>query len=146
MRSIPGSPAPRSIRVGKGSARSFTPVAAAIRAAATRPGSRRARPPRSSAQSPLARSAAATSPTASSGTGAACGGAGGGAGAAPSDHDTSAGRISVATWPGGPHAAAIASVASEASVSVLSEVRTQLDTLSATVSMSDWSWASWRRW
>ena len=52
----------------------------------------------------------------------------------------------MATWPGGPCAAAIASAASDASASVLCEVRTQLETLRATVSMSDWSCASYWRW
>ena len=62
--------------------------------------------------------------------------------APPSLHDTSAGSISVATCPGGPMQAAIASTASWASASVLLDVRTQDDTLRATVSMSDCSWAS----
>ena len=51
-------------------------------------------------------------------------GGGAGAGSAPSDHETSAGRISVATWPGGPIAAAMASTASVGSCSVLCDVRT----------------------
>ena len=71
---------------------------------------------------------------------------GGAAGAAPSLHDTSAGRISVATWRGGPYAAAIASAASRLSSAVDWEVRTQVEKFRATVSMSDWSCASYWVW
>ena len=52
----------------------------------------------------------------------------------------------MATWPGGPTAAAIASAASRLSCSVLWEVRTHCDTLRATVSMSDCSCASYFVW
>ena len=69
-----------------------------------------------------------------------------GAGSPPSDQLTSAGRIRVATWPGGPTAAATASAASVATALVLSEKRIQLDTLRATVSMSLSSWASYCLW
>ena len=66
-----------------------------------------------------------------------------GAGTPPSDHDTSAGRIRVATDPGGPKAATSASRASEPSSGVRAVVLTKPgDTLRATVSMSDWSCAS----
>ncbi len=52
----------------------------------------------------------------------------------------------MATWPGGPWAAVTASTASRLSASVLCEVRTHLETLRATVSMSDCSWASYWVW
>ena len=146
MRSTAGSPAPRSRRVGNGSAKTFTPAAAAMRAAATRPGSRSARPPSRSADWPRPRSASAASETAFSEAAGAGAAAGTAAGSAPSDHETSAGRISVATSPGGPWAAAIASAASEARAAVLCDVRTQRDTLRATVSMSDCSCASYWVW
>ncbi len=64
------------------------------------------------------------------------------AGSPPSDQETSAGRMRVATWPGGPVAAVTASAASAPTSAVLAEVRTQPETLRATVSMSDCSWAS----
>ena len=60
----------------------------------------------------------------------------------PSDHETSAGRMRVATEPGGPYAATRASTASRPRSAVDSEVWTWVDTLRATVAMSDWSWAS----
>ena len=65
---------------------------------------------------------------------------------APSFQDTSAGTISVATWPGGPMAAAMASTASRGKSSVVLDVRTQADTLRATVSMSDCSGVSYWVW
>ena len=145
-RSTGGTPAPRSIRVGKTSASSFVPVAAAIFPAATSAGSRNARPPSRSALDPRPRSTLAISSTISAFATGAAGGAGGGAGCAPSPHDTSAGRISVATWPGGPLAAAIASAASRATSSVLFDVRTHFEKLRATVSMSDCSCASYCVW
>ena len=74
------------------------------------------------------------------------GGGIGGAGEAPSFHDTSAGKISVATWPGGPTAAATASAASRPTAAVVPVVLTQLETFRATVSMSDCSWASYWTW
>ena len=46
-------------------------------------------------------------------------------GSPPSPHETSAGRISVATWPGGPNAAATASAASAPTSSVLADQRMQ---------------------
>ncbi len=70
----------------------------------------------------------------------------GAAGTPPSLHDTSAGRISVATWPGGPIAAATACAASSPSFSVEPDVRTQVETLRATVSMSDCNCASYLTW
>ena len=69
---------------------------------------------------------------------------GGGAGSAPSPQDTSAGRVSVATWPGRPRAAAMASTLSRQRSAVLLAVRTKPgETLRATVSMSDCNWASY---
>ena len=74
------------------------------------------------------------------------GSAGGSAARAPSPHETSAGRIRVAIWAGGPTATDRASTASAASRSVAGQVRTQVETFRATVSMSDWSWASYCVW
>ena len=71
---------------------------------------------------------------------------GGPAGSAPSPQETSAGRISVATWPGGPLAAATASTASRASSAGLADVLTQGEQLRATVSMSYCSCSSYCRW
>jgi hypothetical protein len=138
MRSTPGRPAPRSRRVGKVSASSFTPLCAAICAAASRLRSRSARPPSSSATLPPERTAWATACTAASSATGGCGMGGTTAGAPPSPQDTSAGRISVATCPGRPRAATMASAASRLSAPVVWEVRTKPgDTLRATVSMSD---------
>jgi hypothetical protein len=147
MRSTTGRPAPRSRRVGKVSASSFTPLCAAICAAASRLGSRSARPPSSSATLPPERTACATACTAASSATGGCGMGGTMAGTPPSPQDTSAGRISVATCPGRPRAATMASAASRLSSAVDWEVRTKPgDTLRATVSMSDCSWASNRVW
>ena len=66
----------------------------------------------------------------------------GAAGTAPSPHDTSAGRTSVATRPGGDRAAATASAASRGSAAVEADVRTQAEVLRASDSMSDVSGAS----
>ena len=63
-----------------------------------------------------------------------------------SDHDTSAGRIRVATAPGGPAAAATASTASAPTSRSKRRCGTTTETVRATVSMSDWSGASKRRW
>ena len=155
MRSTAGRPAPRSRRVGKTSANTFTPLCAAMRAAARRPGSRSACPPRSKAALPPARPACviawamvwAMACTVASSAASGLGGGGGGQGTPPSPHDTSAGNISVATWPGRPRAAVMASAASWHSAAVLCDVRTKPgDTLRATVSMSLCSCASYCVW
>ena len=105
-------PAPRSCLAGNVSPSSRADVATLSRLAASRPGRRSAAPPsRRTHGSPLRRAAAAaaiTSPATGDGglTSAAA------AGSAPSDQDTSAGRMSVATRPGGVRAAATASAAS----------------------------------
>jgi len=65
---------------------------------------------------------------------------------APSPHDTSAGRISVATDPGGAVAAAIASAVARHRSAVVCGRPMNPDTLRATVSMSDASGASKRAW
>src|SRR5262249_5845456 len=67
-------------------------------------------------------------------------------GSAPSVQQTSAGRMSVATWPGGATAAATASAASWATADGSVLVRIQVETLRATLSMSDWSGASYWAW
>ena len=132
-----GTPAPRSSRAGKVSANSLAPVALATRLAATSPGSRSATPPSNSTLGSPDRSAFAAATTASSGIAGRDVGGLGRAGSAPSSHETSAGRMSVATWPGGPTAAVTASTASVATSAGVDDERTQLDTLRATVSMSD---------
>ena len=70
----------------------------------------------------------------------------GATGAAPSLHDTSAGRMRVATWPGGPMAAATASAVVRQRSAVRSGRRIQPDTLRAAVSMSEFSGASSPAW
>ena len=54
--------------------------------------------------------------------------------------------MSVATWPGGPNAAATVSAASLPTSSVFADQRMKRDTLRATVSMSDSSCASYCLW
>ena len=68
------------------------------------------------------------------------------AGSAPGDQDTSAGRMTVATWPGGDIAAAAASATSAAASALRAHRRTQPDTVPASASMSDSSGASNRLW
>ena len=91
------------MRVGNTSANSLTPVLAATRAAAISAGSRKARPPSSNAFLPPACSTRAIAAMASSELRGGGVSVGGGAGTPPSLQDTSAGRISVATCPGGPY-------------------------------------------
>ncbi len=67
---IAGMPAPRSMRAAKVSARSWAPVAAAMRAAARSPGSRSAAPPSRSADGSRDRSSAATLAIVETGTAA----------------------------------------------------------------------------
>src|SRR5690625_3697214 len=139
-----GRPAPRCMRVGKHSANTRAPVFSAIFETAISAGSRSARPPskKATCSSPARISAMAL--MASSPAAGGRGGAGGVSTWPPSPHDTSAGRISVATWPGGPWAAAMASTASCESSAVVVEVRTKSgETLRAMVSMSDCNWASY---
>jgi hypothetical protein len=97
-------------------------------------------PPSSSAAgSPEASAFAATS-TSCAGTARRCGSPGTGPGAAPSDHDASAGSSSVATPPA--MAAAIASLASRPTSSGRVQSRIHDETFRATVTMSDPSGAS----
>jgi len=84
--------------------------------------------------------------TASASTGVGWAGATGAAGVPPSLQLTSAGRMRVAICAGGPEATATASAASAATSSTEAEVRSHVDTLRATVSMSDSSWASYCLW
>jgi hypothetical protein len=114
-------------------------------AAPSRAGPRQARPPMRTTEGSPERSAwAAAASVAWSGAfpPLAGGGPDGRITVPPSDHETSAGRIRVATDPGGPTAAATAAAASAPRPAVVSDVRTKVETLRATVSMSDWSWAS----
>jgi hypothetical protein len=139
-----GSPAPRAVRAGKVSVISRAPVPAATRAAVSRPSSpATTSPPRNkTAGSPAVSTAAISSTT----DGATCGAGRTGSGAAtsaPSSHETSAGRIRVATVPV-VAAAATASAASVATSAGVSDRRTQPDTVPARASMSDSSGASSR--
>ena len=63
-----------------------------------------------------------------------------------SAHDTSAGRISVATCPPSAWAAASARIASAATRRVVPDVWTHPDTVRAMAAMSDSSGASYRAW
>jgi hypothetical protein len=148
MRSTGAMPAPRARRAGNVSPSSFAPLAFAMRLATASPLASRARPPTRSAAGSPERSAAAISSTTLPSTGApAVDARGAGAPTAPpSDHDASAGRISVATEPGGPNAAATAATASAPTSAGDAVRRTQCDTLRATVSMSDSSCASYFLW
>jgi hypothetical protein len=106
-----GRPAPRSSRVGKPSASSLTPLRGNARGGqqagfAQRPAAQQQR------GLPPERMACAMAATVVVVPAAGAGRGGGGQGTPPSPHDTSAGRISVATWPGRPRAAAMASAAS----------------------------------
>ena len=139
-------PAPRSCRAGNVSPTSRADVATARRLAASRPGRRIAAPPSRITHGSPRRSTAAAAATVSAGTGAAARTVAGGAGLAPSDQDTSAGRISVATRPGGVIAAATASAASAPTSAARAGRRTQPDTAPASASMSDSSGASKRLW
>ena len=88
----------------------------------------------------------ATAPTPSASTGAGPRRGWGAASTPPGDQLTSAGSTRVATAPGGPDATATASAASAPTSPGLCENRTQGETLRATVSMSDSSWASYCLW
>ena len=146
MRSTGGRPAPRSMRVGNISASSFAPVLAAMRAAAMSAGSRRARPPSSSAFLPPACSTRAIAAMASSvlrGGGVMRRRRRGHAAFAPGHVGRQDQRGDL---PRRALDAATASAASRHRSSVLCEVRTQGETLRATVSMSDCSCASYWTW
>jgi len=118
------------------------PVAWATRLAASSPGRRIPAPPsRITHGSPL-RSTAAAEPTTSSGTGVGGGTGNGRTGSAPSDQETSAGRMSVATPPGGAIAAATAFAAAVATSAPRAGRPTHAETERATASMSDSSGAS----
>lgn len=105
-----------------------------MRLAARSPSARRAEPPQSTTTFSPDVSASATS---RAGVGEIDG-----AGVAPSPHEASAGRMSVATSPGGEDAAATASAAARATPDGDSGRCTQVETLRATVAMSDCSGAS----
>ena len=143
MRSTDGSPAPRSMRVGNTSANSLAPVFAAMRPSTISASARRARPPSRKAFLPGPCSAWATAATTASSAAGGAGLGGTACGTPPSPQETSAGRMSVATLPGGPMHWVMASAASRPSAAVLWDVRTQGDTLRATVSMSDCNCASY---
>ena len=145
-RSTAVRPAPRSMRAGNVSQRSFESVASAIARARARLPARHAVPPTSMSAGSSERSASAAARKVLSfgmvrGRGVCFG-----ATWPPSLHEMSAGRMSVATWPGGPYAAATASAASAPTSSVLADQRMKVETLRATVSMSDSSCASYGLW
>ena len=132
--------------MGKVSASSFAPLAAATREAATRPGSIIVEPPiNSAAGSPDPRIAAISS-TVDAAT--RCRGVGvtGATGPGASIQHTSAGRMSVATCPGGPIAAATASAASWATEAGSVDERIHDDTPAAIDAMSLCSGASYSAW
>ena len=133
-----GREPPRSSRGVNVSWNSSAPVAAAIRAAARRPGSRVVGPPSSSAPRPdfNARAAASIAPSVTGGRAATGRGA---TGPRLSSQPASAGRISVATPP--PRAAATASAASGAAERASGAVRTQCEAGLTIPSMSDASGA-----
>jgi hypothetical protein len=124
----------------------LAPVAAAMPDAWASSSARHARPPTKTQAGSPDFNASAISAIAASAGGSACAGARSRPGTPPFDHDTSAGSTSVATWPGGPLATATASAASAPTSSALADHRMNVDTLRATVSMSDSSWASYCLW
>lgn len=146
MRSIGMRPAPRSMRRLKVCASILAPVLAQMRAASSSPRWRSAGPASNSREVSPACKASAAARTASAETreGGATGGTG--AGPEPSFQAVSPGRISVATWPGGLRAAAIAAAPSAATRRASGEVRTHPEKGRAAVSMSEVSGASYCRW
>ncbi len=113
-----------------------------MRPARSSPSWRKARPVTSKRHGSPERNTRAASATASGDTGA--GGAAGGTstGPEPSFHAVSAGRISIAIWPGGVRAAAIAAAPSAATERASGEVLTQRENGFAAVSISVVSGAS----
>jgi hypothetical protein len=130
-------PAPRSTRAANVSWISAQPVAAAIRAAARSAGSRRPTPPRNNAAGAPLVSAAAAASTRRSPTAWRARGFAGAAGPGQRSHAESCGTISVATWPGGSSAAAIASAPSAGRYDAVAQRRTQPETGEASDAMSD---------
>ena len=141
-----GMPAPRSVRATNVSPSRRAPVPAAIRAAASSDDRRITDPPSKRATGSPERSTLMTCSMASASTVARARSASAAAGVAPSLHDTSAGRISVATWPGGAVASNTASAVTRHRSAVCSGRPIHGDTLRAAVSMSDASGASKRAW
>jgi hypothetical protein len=119
---------------------------AAPRPAAISPGSRSTLPPTNNAAGSPLRSTSAMAATVSVDTAWRGADGRGATGSPASSHETSAGRMSVATWPGARIAAAMASAASALISAGSADVRTQPDGLRATVSMSESSGASYCRW
>src|SRR5580693_9303097 len=128
MRSITTFPDPRDSRGAKVSHSRRAPVAAAMRPAASRPGPCRAGP-RSRIEVFLPeRRARATRSTTADDTVAGAGLGSAAAGPSAAFQAVSAGRIRVATWPGGEHAAATARAPSAATVLELTDECTQPET------------------
>src|SRR5215208_7172936 len=108
-----------------------------MRPASIRPGSRRASPPINKSAGSPERKARAASDIAPGATDARPSTGGSGAGPSASFQEASAGRIKVATRPGGVIAAATAAAPSRATERELAEVRTQSEKGHATPSMSE---------
>src|ERR1019366_6432215 len=108
-------------------ANSFAPVAAAMRPAVANPSPYNAFPPIRIAVGNPDRSMAAARSTAGLDGSGAVGKTGGAATVPPSLHETSAGTIRVAIWPGAWRAAATASAASLPTLSGAADVRTHFE-------------------
>ena len=122
------------------------PVAVAMRPASASPRSRTARPVSMSMAGSPERRALAQRSIASAPTGAGAGAGGTAATPSASFHAVSAGRMSVATWPGAVRAAAMAAAPSAATARALGDVRTHAETGRAMPSMSEVSGASCLMW
>ena len=119
------TPRPRSTLALSVCARRRAPLFAAMRPASIRPGSRRAWPPINKTAGSPERKTRAASEIASGATCARPSTGGSGAGPSASFQEASAGRIRVATRPGGAIAAATASAPSRATERLSAAVRTQ---------------------
>ena len=131
---------------GKVSARSLAPDAFPMRDAATRPASNMVEPPRRNAVGSPLRSTSAMRSIRASSTLVGVAGATGATGPGAADQQTSAGSTSVATWPGGPDAAATAAAASSATVAASVLEWIQVETPEAIAAMSLCSGASYLAW
>jgi hypothetical protein len=107
----------------------LAPLARAIRPASRSPSSRKARPVIKIIAGSFLRSTSATRLIVAVSTGAGPDNGGSGAGWPPSFQAQSAGKISVAIWPGGVRAAAIAAAASAPTQAAVSAERTQPETV-----------------
>src|ERR1039458_2962416 len=145
MRSRAGMWPPRVTLAANRSAKTLTPVAARRRSAAARPGAWSAEPLSSSPTAWPERSAPAASRTRSLAGRGRPGRGAGQPGSPASLQEKSAGTIRLATFPGGPRAAATAAEAASPIPVARSSVRTQPDTGRAKASVSAVRGASWPR-